>query len=244
MFTSNEGKSSLGGDHLQRVIWFDLGYTLVYWNREELYREHLQQLGIEKSIDELLLAYHLTDKHFMKHFPGLLGKDRSHWEEPYYRMINRCLQIDENTELLTSKQERKGRPEWRAFEAAHSTLAQLKKEGCQIGLISNWNLTAREVLENTGIMPYLDYVVISSEVDIEKPDERIFRHALELAGVQASQCLMVGDNYYDDIIGCRQVGMEGILINPYAKQGIEEINDVEVISTIHDLTALVVGGKT
>jgi putative hydrolase of the HAD superfamily len=218
-------------------IWFDLGYTLVYLNREERLKEVLAQQGIDKSIEEAALAYHLADKYFMREFPGLLGKDRKTYAAQYQEVLHQYLGIeDKEINYEPMKIQTKRKVNWRAFPDTLDTLKKLKSTGLGIGLISNWNETARDVLNDTEIKPLLDHIVISSELQIEKPDQRIFEHALELNGVPAEKSLYVGDNYYDDVIGSRKVGMDAILINPFDRKGIEEITDeIPVISNIKDL---------
>ncbi len=54
--------------------WFDLGYTLVYLPREQGFYQYLQEQGIQRDIGQIERAYHLTDKLFMRQYPGVLGK--------------------------------------------------------------------------------------------------------------------------------------------------------------------------
>lgn len=219
-----------------RYVWFDLGYTLVYANREEVYCEQLKSIGISKSIEELVLAFHLTDKFFMREYPGALGKKDDQVMKEYYKMLCGYLHIPA-VDLMNKRgvTEEKFSPEWQTFKETIPTLKKLKTLGMGVGLISNWDETARDVLAKTGILPLLDDVVISSEIGIEKPDERIFLHALEGIDVPAEKCLYVGDNYYDDVIGSQKVGMDCLLINPFDRQGIEELPDIPKISNINQL---------
>lgn len=168
----------------------------------------------------------------MREYPGLLGKKRELFMYDYHRILHRYLGIDPIEELLVSTD---NKPEWKSYPDTLNTLKKLKDTGFQVGLISNWNDTARDVLQQTGIINILDHVVISSEVGIEKPDERIFLHAFQQAGVSPEDCLYVGDNYYDDVVGSAKVGMDSILINPYGRKGIEELEGVESIENIKDL---------
>ncbi|WP_217588176.1 HAD family hydrolase [Lentibacillus saliphilus] len=217
-------------------IWFDLGYTLARLNREEVFQQHLGQLGIDRSILSIQRAYHLADKTFMREYPGVLGHMDAEAKQLYNTLLHEHLEVDVlpgQLHLFPGKGLKQ--IEWHAFPETISVLRQLKEKGFGIGLISNWNETADHVLKQTGIQPYLDYQVISSHIQIEKPDERIFQYALDQAHVSAADCLYVGDNYYDDVIGSRKVGMDSILINPFGKLGIEELQDVHTISGVGEL---------
>ncbi|WP_028558732.1 HAD family hydrolase [Paenibacillus pinihumi] len=223
-----------------RYLWFDLGYTLVRTNREAVYGQVLKQLGASRSMDEITLAYHQTDKLFMRQFQGVLGKNSRTFMPWYIGTLNYNLQlalpIDDVMQVQRSIV-REQPLEWSAFEHTKPTLHQLRSLGYRIGLISNWDTSAREVLARNRLDEELDDIIISSEVGMEKPDPDIFRLALSRAGVTADQCLYVGDNYYDDVVGSRQIGMGCLLINPYGTCGIEELAHTPVISGIHEVVS-------
>src|SRR3990172_6080875 len=58
-----------------------------------------------------------------------------------------------------------------------------------------------------------DCILIEEEFGAGKPDERIFRHALEKLNVAPSNAWMVGDNLERDIGGAQAVGISGIWVD-------------------------------
>ena len=66
-----------------------------------------------------------------------------------------------------------------------------------------------------GLEPYLDFIVSSGEVGVDKPDPHFFLAALEQAGVSAAEAVHVGDQYKLDVVGARGVGITPILIDRY-----------------------------
>jgi HAD superfamily hydrolase (TIGR01509 family) len=54
-----------------------------------------------------------------------------------------------------------------------------------------------------------DYIIISAEVGVAKPDPKIFQIALEQAGAKPKEAVFV-DDFYVNIEGCEKVGMKGI----------------------------------
>jgi len=80
-------------------------------------------------------------------------------------------------------------------------------------MISNWDERLPDLLDGLGLADGLDPVVVSCEVGFEKPDPRIFRHALDLAGVAPERALMVGDDEVADIRGATGVGMAALRID-------------------------------
>jgi putative hydrolase of the HAD superfamily len=64
-----------------------------------------------------------------------------------------------------------------------------------------------------GIASYLDFTVTSAEVGADKPQPPIFLKALELAGVKADEAIHVGDQYQNDVLGAKGVGISPILLD-------------------------------
>lgn len=82
------------------------------------------------------------------------------------------------------------------------------------GLISNAWSDMREYLVRTKIADVFDHLTISAEVGMAKPEVKIYRLALEQAGVKANEAVFV-DDVPANIEACQQVGMHGILFkNP------------------------------
>ena len=65
-----------------------------------------------------------------------------------------------------------------------------------------------------------------------KPHPSIFEAALELLGVSATESVMVGDSLTHDIVGARQVGMQGVLIARAVRTHQDALDGVPVIQTL------------
>ncbi len=92
------------------------------------------------------------------------------------------------------------------------TLAALRASGQRLVVVSNWDISLHDVLEQTGLRKLLDGVVTSAEVGVSKPDPAIFAHGLELAGVTAQEALHVGDELELDVAGARAAGVAAVLV--------------------------------
>ncbi len=106
-------------------------------------------------------------------------------------------------------------------EGAEAALAELGARDIPVGVISNTdNLTRDEVLD---LLPgdfdfdrfEPDLVVLSSEVQIAKPDPRIFALAVERAGVVPSRCLFCGEDLAETVVA-QQVGLHAIRLTEHA----------------------------
>ena len=121
---------------------------------------------------------------------------------------------------------------WMPFAGVTDVLKELKRNAIGLGVISNWDCTAREILAGAGLIDFFDHLIISCEVNCSKPDSEIFELALQRAGVDARECVYIGDNYYDDAVGSRQVGMKAVIINRFGSLRVEEIKNCAIVSDI------------
>lgn len=71
----------------------------------------------------------------------------------------------------------------------------------------------RPRLDRLGLTAHLDAVVISAEVGVSKPAQRIFDLALEAVGGRREEALMVGDGLTSDIRGATDYGMASCWLN-------------------------------
>lgn len=99
------------------------------------------------------------------------------------------------------------------FPGALELLAELRRRGLKLGLITNgFAETHYEKLELLGLERAFDAVLCADEVGMLKPDPRIFLHACELLGTPPSRAVMVGDRYFRDISGARQAGLYTVYV--------------------------------
>ena len=86
-------------------------------------------------------------------------------------------------------------------------LDELKRRGIKIGLITNTFSDEREIIRNSRLMPYFDAALISYEQGICKPDLALYKKMTEILGVDASECLYVGDGGSRELFAAREAGM-------------------------------------
>lgn len=224
-----------------KYIWFDLGYTLVYLKREKSLQVVLSGMNKYKELKEIEMAYHLTDKFFMREHKGLLCKSKEEFMPFYLKKLFEFLDVSVNhsqyLNMFLNPKDIKSQEEklWHAYDNATKVLLTLKRNSIKVGLISNWDNTSKEVLKQNNLYDLLDDIVVSDEIGYAKPDKEIFEYALRKAKVKPNECLFVGDNYYDDVVGSSKVNMKAVLINPYGKIGIEELDYDPVISNLSEL---------
>lgn len=102
---------------------------------------------------------------------------------------------------------------------AFSVLEALKGRGYRLGVISNSNGTVEALLQQAGLHPFLDVILDSGRVGVEKPDPRIFQRALDEVGVKPGEAVHIGDLYSVDIVGAKGAGLHAILLDPIGAWG-------------------------
>lgn len=101
---------------------------------------------------------------------------------------------------------------WQVFPDVADTLAEARRRGWHVGVISNWDDRLRPLLGALGLTDW-DSLTISCETGAEKPAAQVFARALAAAGVTADQALHVGDSYAEDVVGATGVGMRAVLVD-------------------------------
>lgn len=94
-------------------------------------------------------------------------------------------------------------------------LGRLSALGLELAVVSNSDGTAEQSLIAAGLRPYLSAVIDSAIAGYEKPDPRIFTHALNICGARPERTLHVGDIYYADVAGARGAGIHAVLLDPF-----------------------------
>ena len=105
-------------------------------------------------------------------------------------------------------------------------------ETYSLGIVTNGkNDIQRGKLRHLEVRSHIPHVVISENVGREKPDPRIFEHALDLAGVPASEALFVGDRIETDVAGAKAAGMRAIWLNTWADEPEPADTEPDVVIT-------------
>lgn len=122
------------------------------------------------------------------------------------------------------------------FQDSVTLLKILKDKGYLTGVITNGpSLLQNRKMETSGLIPYLDAVVVSGDVGVHKPNKGLFKHTAEELGVLCCECVYVGDHPINDIEGALGAGMQAIRMNYgwFKDQNLRQ--DVPIITDIIDV---------
>lgn len=104
------------------------------------------------------------------------------------------------------------------IDGACEILAYLRAHDYNIGILSNgFKDVQHRKLTNTGLDRFVDLTVLSDDIGINKPDPRLYRHAMECASTpDPSLHVMIGDNRDTDIAGALAAGWKAVLFDAKA----------------------------
>ncbi len=108
-------------------------------------------------------------------------------------------------------------------------------------LISNGFIEVQyQKINNSGLRPFFQHIVLSEEVGIQKPQSQIFRIALEQNGINADEAVMVGDSYFNDIAGAKAVGIDQIWIKDTATPQLPDQSATWIVPNLLQAASLLV----
>lgn len=86
-------------------------------------------------------------------------------------------------------------------------LEAFRARGLRLVVVSNANGRLRHLFDRLDLARRFDVLLDSHEWGVEKPDPRLFHHALAESGAAAARTAHVGDLYHVDVAGARRAGL-------------------------------------
>ena len=203
-----------------------------------------------------LIAYYGGDQrhdtYVRAHYAGMAAKsastsgeaDWSHYNETYLSHLS--VPEEHSRAALEAFAHVKGIGHmWRhPIPGSAEVLGELAARGVPIGVVSNASGQIESTLKLSGIcqvgvgpLAAVRCVIDSHIVGIEKPDPRIFEHALvHFEGIERSRIAYVGDSLIMDVKGSRAAGLVPLLLDPF---GDAKGHDVDRIGSLAEVLGFV-----
>ena len=175
------------------------------------------EAGMRTSEDLERVSWHRHARRVMDGVPAMAGMDFEPWFEDLYRDFGSAAV-------------------WAPFEDAVPALEALRARGIRLAVVSNWDRRLHQILEDGGLRPWFEAVIVSSEIGWRKPHPEIFRRALAAMDVGPGQALHVGDSLGDDVEGARAVGIRAALLD---RPGGRTADGVPVLRSLLGISDLV-----
>jgi HAD superfamily hydrolase (TIGR01549 family) len=207
-----------------KAVFFDWFNTLAHYHppREELEQQALEELGFSVPLQTVSQGLYLADKNFYEENARLPLRRRSREEATkvymgFQQIVLKEAGIPPTDELvmqLTARMRQlNANMKFVLYDDVLHTLKAIKNKKLTIGLLSNLQRGIDEMCRELGITEYIDFSVTSGEVGEDKPKPPIFLRALELAKVKPSEAIHIGDQYRNDVMGARGVGITALLLD-------------------------------
>lgn len=209
-----------------RWVWLDLDDTLIDFQANSLASLRLTYADCRldryfPSCDEWIASY-------MHHNHMLWGRyNRAEITQDYLRTHRFLDPIRERTVISDADFAPEARrldtiyldhlaAQKRMIPGAMQLIDHLRAHAYNIGVLSNgFSDVQHRKLRTTGLDTRIDLMVLSDDIGVNKPDPRIYRHAMERAGdTDPAAHLMIGDNPDTDIAGAIRSGWRAILYDP------------------------------
>ena len=100
---------------------------------------------------------------------------------------------------------------WRVHDDVPAALERWRRRGLRLAVVSNFDQRLDGLLEQLGLSPLLDAVVISSRAGAAKPSALPFQQALAALDLAPDQAWHIGDSP-EDADGARAAGLPCLLV--------------------------------
>lgn len=222
---------------LQAVL-LDVGGTLIDSEPSppEVYAEVLGRWGRKIPVDRVTSAFRTTWMELTQlHPPGLdryhllKGGEREWWGEFVRRVMASLEHPAPWQPVLEELFAAFADPAlWRVYPEVEEVLAALRRQGCRLAAVSNWDSRLPGILEGLSLAGHFDALLVSALEGVEKPSPVIFHRAAAQLGVEPGDCLHVGDSPLDDYRGAESAGMTSVLLDRHNlfSDGYRRISDL------------------
>jgi beta-phosphoglucomutase len=201
------------------MVVFDAGGTLIGFHEWAPFQRFLAQVGLPASDDEAgrlhqrLISVIIAQRDQAQG----LGADEAELDR-WWRTILRQTWPDRPD--LAEEMLR-----WvyaghfdRLFADVMPALEGLQGLGMPMAVLSNFGTHLWHILDHFDLLRFFEFVVVSVEVKLAKPDPRIFDLVADMAKRPRQRLLYVGDHVGDDIEGAQGAGFDAVLIDRRNRQ--------------------------
>jgi HAD superfamily hydrolase (TIGR01509 family) len=211
----------------RRVIFFDVGNTLLFPNRAKM----LAPLSSHRhpTLEQWQALERKTKREFDQ---GMQGGSVDHgfwWTFHTYLLA----ELGEDTGVLDALVENtQNSANWDQILPGTREALDRIREKFRIAVISNADGGIERVLGRCGIADCFESITDSGIVGVEKPRPEIFEAALAAMKARAEESVYVGDVYSVDYVGARNAGMQAVLFDVAGAYGDRELPRVESLEQL------------
>jgi FMN phosphatase YigB (HAD superfamily) len=192
----------------RRVIFFDVGNTLLFPNRTKI----LAPISSHRHPTlEQWQGLERRTKHEFDQGMTSGRVDHGFWWIFHTHLLRQLGEDAGVVELLVENT--RSSANWDQMPTGTRDALTRIGQKLRIAVISNSDGRIDHVLSRCGIADCFESITDSGTVGVEKPNAKIFEAALGATQARADESLYMGDLYSVDYVGARNVGMEAVLFD-------------------------------
>ena len=127
---------------------------------------------------------------------------------------------------------------WVLDECVCELFKYLKARDISIGIISNFDDHLENVLEDLKIKHIFDFVAISAQIGLEKPDVEFYKYVRRVYNIDINETIYIGDSYNLDYVPSKSAGFNSFLIDrnnvfPKKNNKLQDLNQIrQMVSNV------------
>jgi len=205
-----------------RVLFFDVGNTLLFPNRAKM----LDSIALDRhpTLEQWQALERRTKNEFDR------GMQTGNTDHSFWWMFHTYLleQLGEDIgirDLLIGKTHDSAN--WDQIPSGTRDSLDRLRQKFRVAVISNADGGIERVLTRCGIADCFESITDSGIIGVEKPGTEIFEAALAAMNARADESLYIGDVYSVDYVGARSAGMQAVLFDVAAAYRDRDLPRVE-----------------
>jgi HAD superfamily hydrolase (TIGR01549 family) len=213
----------------RRVIFFDVGNTLLFPNRAKMLAP------ISSDRHPTLEQWQTLERRTKQEFDlGMQsgGVDHGFWWTFHTYLLQ---QLGEDASIRDALVENtQNSANWDQIPPGTRDCLDRLRRKFRIAVISNADGGIERVLTRCGIADCFESITDSGIVGIEKPRVEIFEAALTAMNARRDESLYVGDVYSVDYMGARNAGMQAVLFDvarAYRNRDLPRVESLQQLAT-------------
>jgi putative hydrolase of the HAD superfamily len=125
-----------------------------------------------------------------------------------------CVRGDGVADAVAREFAARRRARMQLFPEAIECLERFRARGIRLALVTNGDASQqRDKIARHQLAGFFDAIVIEGEFGAGKPDETVYRHALDALGIECADACMVGDHLEFDVAGPQKLGVRGVWLD-------------------------------
>jgi HAD superfamily hydrolase (TIGR01549 family) len=213
-------REKISGEVERPYLLFDAGGTLIFPDADKIITS-LAKHSIKVNRDQIYRGYYKViwqlDQKAIK--MGYVNEPTEPWSNGFPNALFDVLGILDNQTKKVARELQEyhinQRNLWTfTYEWIYKTLDYLRKSNYRMSVLTNSDGRANKIFKYLKLDGFFDQIFESKEMNIEKPDPKIFSRALGELNIAPSSAIYIGDFYHVDVIGANRAGVGAIHVDP------------------------------